>query len=159
MKIFQKVHCRAYLQKYSDGVFLDPIDENNMPLKGSAWKDPCASCKAYKNEYVNGKWETRELADLSDFEGNTVPKEYRRRIEEEFDGFLVGITQITVRGEIGTDSSDYVYNMEGDVDTVFHLTKKRYQKQVAVVYFKNNAKRYVPLEDMKIVGKMQTEKS
>ena len=45
MKIFQKVHCRAYLKKYSDGVALrcSVVDKRGcfeMPADGNSWKNP-----------------------------------------------------------------------------------------------------------------------
>lgn len=162
MKIFQKVHCKSYLQKYSDGVFLrtwQTLSAGDFGVikeraTGNSWGEPIF-VKAYKNEYINGMWEEKELADLSSFEGETVPKEYRRRIEEEFDGFLVGFTHIVVRGQIGTDTSDYVYNMNGDLREVYHLTKHTEMKKVGVVYFKNNAKRYVPIEDIEVKNEIE----
>lgn len=155
MKIFIPVHCKAYLQKHSDGIYLETMKRRQVgsfgyidePAKGNAWGEMII-VKAVKNENANGEWKTKEIADLSDFEGNSVSKEYRRRVEEEFDGFLVGITYIVVSGEIGTDMTMRPCNMSGDLAEVFHLTKHTHKEKVGVVYFKNNAKRYVRLGDM-----------
>ena len=38
--------------------------------------------------------------------------------------------------------------MSGDLGEVFHLTKETDKEKVGVVYFKNNAKRYVLIDDM-----------
>lgn len=154
MKIFQKVHCKAYLKKQSDGVALvcqKPIVGFNayMPAEGNCWDEPI-KVTATKLEYKNGRWETKEIADLSSFEGESVDKRYRVRVEEEFDGFLVGITYITTTGQIGTSMSEVPYNMSGDLTEVFHLTKTTKQEKVGVVYFKNNAKRYVLMEDIEV---------
>ena len=147
MKLGEKVHCKSYLQKFSDGVFLNPCESDGTPRKGSAWSDMC-ECKAYKDEYSHGTWKTKEIADLSGFEGESVPKQYRRRVEEEFDGVFVGFTHIVVSGRIGTDMTMHPYNMNGDLEEVFHLTKETDKQKVAVVYFKNNARRYVPVDDI-----------
>ena len=151
MKIFHKVHCKAYLKKQSDGVALvcqKPVgDFGYMPAEGNAWYDPI-KVTATKLEYKNGRWETKEIADLSNFEGESVNKCYRTRVEEEFDGFLVGITYIVTTGSIGTDMTMHPYNMSGDLEEVYHLTKNTNKEKVGVVYFKNNAKRYVLLDDM-----------
>ena len=40
------------------------------------------------------------------------------------------------------------YNMNGDLEEVYHLIKETDKQKVGVVYFKNNARRYVPLDDM-----------
>lgn len=155
MKIFIPVHCKAFLQKYHDGVRLEIWERKQYAdfgyaderAKGNAWSNPVI-VKAIKSEYTKDGWKEHEIADLSDFEGNSVPKQYRQRVEDEFDGFLVGFTRIVVSGEIGTDTSSVVYNMNGDLEEVFHLTKRTNKEKVAVVYFKNNAKRYVPIDDM-----------
>lgn len=156
MKIFQKVHCVAYLKKYSDGVHLEcsKMCEVGSSFKmeqhvdGNLWSEPI-NVIAVKDEYKDGKWTQTEIADLSNFEGESVEKQYRVRVEEEFDGFLVGITHITTNGRIGTDMSHRLCNMAGDMAEVYHLTKETEQKKVGVVYFKNNAKRYVLLADMR----------
>ena len=155
MRIFQKVHCKAYLQKFHDGVYLETKRKTQVgsfgyceePERGNAWDDPII-VKAIKQEYTSGGYKTHVIADLSAFEGETVQKEYRRRVEEEFDGFLVGVTYIVTKGEIGTDMTMYPYNMNGDLKEVFHLTKNTTKEKVGVVYFKNNAKRYVLISDI-----------
>lgn len=155
MKIFQKVHCKAYLKKYHDGICLNCWEEKgnedflmSHPAVGSSWKNPIR-VTAVKTEYTSKGYETKEIADLSGFEGETVEKQYRIRVEEEFDGFLVGITRITVTGRIGTDMTMHPYNMNGDLEEIYHLTKDTDKQKVGVVYFKNNAKRYVLLDDMR----------
>jgi len=147
MRIGDKVHCRAYLRKFSDGVYMTVSKPNGEPLKGNAW-DEMWDVKAYKNEYTSNGWVTKEIADLSDYEGNTVPKQYRKRVEDEFDGVFVGFTRIVVSGRIGTDTKMLPYNMNGDLKEVYHLIKETDKQKVGVVYFKNNARRYVPLDDM-----------
>ena len=142
MKIFRKVHCKAYLEKYFDGVCLY-CEQNNMPTQTSRW-DEQITVKAMK--YDSEKNKTEEIADLSEFCGETVSKQYRIRIESEFDGFLVGITRIVTSGKIGTDYNDDPYCGE-----YYHLTKKTKSEKVGVVYFKNNAKRYVLLSDIEEV--------
>jgi len=160
MKIFKKVHCKAYMKKWHDGVYLsctkdvvvDGVVIAEQEAKGTQWNDDEEiKVVALQNVYENGKWEVRELKDLSSFEDDNVEKTYRKRVEEEFDGFLVGFTYIKVSALIGTDFGMRVYNMNGDLERYYHLTKYPEFKKVAVVYFKNNAKRYVLPEDMEYV--------
>ena len=156
MKIFQKVHCKAYLKKEWDGISLVCTKNTDLaniggfsrfPAAGSSWReDEDISVTATQMVYENGKWDIKDIKNLSSFEGEYVDKRYRKRIEEEFDGFLVGITYITTTGRIGTDCSDFLYY--DCVETRKHLTKETHQEKVGVVYFKNNAKRYVLLDDM-----------
>lgn len=139
MKIFQKVHCKGYLEKFSDGVCL-MCEQNNTLTEANHWDEPI-TVKAMKFDSEKGK--TEEIADLSEFCGECVTKQYRRRIEAEFDGFLVGVTNVITSGKIGTDFDCHPYY--GDI---YHLTKETKKEKVGVVYFKNNAKRYVLLDDI-----------
>ena len=154
-KIFLKVHCKAYLKRINDGVYLncflvDEIGCWKRPATGNSWRDTNVKVEAVRREYKDGIWQENKIADLSGFEGETVDKTYRERIEEEFDGFLVGFTRITTTGKIGTDMTMLPYNMNGDLEEVYHLTKETKQERVGVVYFKNNSKRYVLEDDIKV---------
>ena len=161
MKIFERVHCKAYLEKKSDGVALHCTEHietdygigkriEDNPATGWRWdEDQDIRVVAIQTVYENGRWTTKTLKDLSDFDGNCVEKTYRQRVEKEFDGFLVGVTQIVTTGLIGTNSSDECEN--GDVNTFIHLFKEHHYEKVGVVYFKNNCKRYVLMEDMEII--------
>ena len=42
-------------------------------------------------------------------------------------------------------------NMNGDLREVYHLVKYTNKEKVGVVYFKNNARRYVYLDDMEVI--------
>ena len=90
------------------------------------------------------------IKDLSSCEGEYVNKKYYERIPCEFDGFIVGITKIKAEGRIGTEwESDPHYEEYG------HCFKEStWQPKVGVVYFRNNCKRYVLLDDME-----ETEKT
>ena len=151
MKIFKKVHCKAYLKKQNDGISLICFGDNGEPISSqNRWTHPIKVI-AHQCYYKNGKWIDRDIADLSSFEGETVDKQYRIRVKEEFDGFLVGITSIVTSGKIGTDTSNYIINMNGDMDEIHHLVKYANKEKVGVVYFKNNARRYVYLDDMEFI--------
>lgn len=158
MKIFRPVHCKAYLKKESDGtrIILEEQTKHKFageeyistkPYEKSAWReDKDIKATAVQDYYENGEWKTRDLKDLSECCGEYVEKVYRRRVEEEFDGFLVGITYIKVNGRIGTDYDET--HIDCYDDYVWHLFKDYTPTKVGVVYFKNNAKRYVLLDDI-----------
>lgn len=152
MKIFRKVHCKAYMEKYWDGVALvcSETDYSGITkvVDKSCWDDNTGvKVIATKNWYEHGGSLEEQIADLSNFEGESVEKSYRRRVEEPFDGFLVGITRVKVTGRIGTDYDDYISGF-GKCDGFWHLFKEVDMVPVGVVYFKNNAKRYVLLDDI-----------
>lgn len=140
MKIFQRVRCKAYLKKVKDGVMLNCTDGGN-PVRGNAWDHPISVFA------IRGNFPNIEEMNLSAFKGEAVDKTYRERVEENFSGFLVGITYIVTAGKIGTDTS---VNVPIDMNTslIYYLTKKTHSEKVGVVFFKNNAKRYVLPEDI-----------
>lgn len=143
MKLFTKVKCHAYLKRVYDGVFIGFEDKYGTPIETKTV--PHADIKAFAWRLNPETLMNEKFADLSEWCGQSVEKKYRERIEEEFTGFLVGITRIKISGRIGTDwESDSYYGEE--FGHCFKVVDD-YPK-VGVVYFKNNAKRYVLLEDM-----------
>lgn len=149
MKLFEKVHCKAYMRKISDGVYIQLFNADGTFCDTNTVKDYNAKAIAYRlkiNEQTHLN-EEEEIADLSEFCCQTVEKTYRERTECEFDGFLVGFTTIKCAGLIGTDWVDDSYYPEYG----YCFKETTYAPKVGVVYFKNNCKRYVLPEDMEII--------
>lgn len=148
VKLFTKVHCKAYLAKAYDTVRIQLFNADGSFCGQKYVED--YGCKAIAYRFDSEKNEEIEIKDLSEFDGDSAEKIYRERKECEFDGFVVGYTIINAKGRIGTvwDSIDY-----GDVYREYgHCFKTITDRpKVAVVYFKNNIKRYVLPEDMEVV--------
>lgn len=138
MKLFQKVHCKAYMKRIHDGTYIQMYNKDGTVCENKYVTDYEAKAYAYK------MGSEEPIADLSEFCGDSVPKVYRERTECEFDGVFVGYTRIKVSGRIGTDWETPIYGQEYG-----HCFKSidGYPK-VGVVYFQNNCKRYVLPEDM-----------
>ena len=134
IKIFTRVKCHAYMKKFSDGV----------TIHVESFDDGSKLAKAVK--YDADTHENVEIADLSSFDGLSVEKTYAERIEAEFGGVVVGYRKLKVRGRIGTDWYDGPYGYE--YGYCFKETTE--YPTVAVVYYKNNCKRYVLPEDMEV---------
>lgn len=147
MKLFKKVHCKAYLKTIKDGVYIQFYNPDGS-FCDKKYIDDTDNIKAiaYKKS-DNPNLCEEELADLSEFDGSYVNKTYRERIECDFDGFVVGFTKVDTKGIIGTDwESDEYTKSHG---YCFKIIKEH--PKVAVVYFKNNVKRYVLLDDLTYV--------
>lgn len=143
IKIFSKVHCRAYLANADDTVHIVMYKENGE-FETSKWANPNTTAYAVKLNEDTG--EDVVIKDLSEFDGDGVEKVYRERIECEFDGFLVGYRRLNVKGIIGTDWYEDDYRSYG-----YCFRNITDRPKVGVVYFKNNCKRYVLPEDMEEV--------
>lgn len=144
IKIFTKVHCRAYLGKANDSVHIAFFKENGEPIFDERVKD--TSARAYALKLNEDTCENVVIKDLSEFDGDGVEKVYRERIECEFDGFLVGYRRLNVKGTIGTDWYEDDYRSYG-----YCFRNITDRPKVGVVYFKNNCKRFVLPEDMEEV--------
>lgn len=141
-KLFAKVRCAAYLKKIKDGVHIILFNPDGTICENKHAHSP--DCKAIAYAYDYKKGEFVEIADLSSFECECVEKVFRERIEEEFTGVVVGYTTVKVTGLLGT-----VWEENYNGDEFGHCFKEvKYAPKVAVVYFKNNCKRYVLLEDL-----------
>ena len=145
-RLFSIVRCRAYLRKVKDGVYIQMFNPDGTFYDGRFMNQYDGKAIAYKTDYDSDDFENRdeEIADLSEFCGQTVEKVYRERIEEDFTGCVVGYTTVKVKGVIGTDWNDNPYG--GDFGHCFK--RATVVPKVGVVYFKNNCKRYVLLDDM-----------
>lgn len=144
-RLFSMVHCRAYLRKVKDGVHIDMYNLDGSTYSGRFVQNhdqvKAIACKSNPDDPIGGYM---EIADLSEFCGQAVEKVYRERIEENFTGCVVGYTTVKVKGLLGTDWNDDPYS--GDFGFCFKETTEA--PKVAVVYFKNNCKRLVPLNDL-----------
>lgn len=101
VKLFSKVHCKAYMKKISDNVHIQFYNADGTFCHDKTVTDYKAKAIAYG--FDEEKLGQIELADLSEFDGESVEKTYRKRTECEFDGVVVGYTTISVKGRIGTD--------------------------------------------------------
>lgn len=143
VKLFTKVHCRAYLANADDTVHITMYKENGEPVTAK-WVTPNATAYAVKLNEDTG--EDVVIKDLSEFDSDGVEKVYRKRVECEFDGFLVGYRRLNVKGIIGTDWYEDDYHSYG-----YCFRNITDRPKVGVVYFKNNCKRFVLPEDMEEV--------
>lgn len=144
-RIFIKVRCRAYMKKVKDGVCIVMYNPDGTVCTERYMRSYHGKAVAIRTDYE--KMQDVEIADLSEFCGESVEKVYRERTEETFTGFVVGYTTLKCKGTIGTDWIDSPYG--GDFGFCFKYTT--WQPEVAVVYFKNNCKRYVLPEDIEII--------
>lgn len=145
VKLFTKVHCKAYMKRIYDGVhvqFLNPDGTYCYDRTVTDYKARAVACRPSEDSSLE-----EEIADLSEFDGSSVLKTYRERTECEFDGFLVGFTRILVTARIGTDWSDEPYGQEYG----YCFKNVEDYPKAGVVYFKNNMKRYVLPEDMEMI--------
>lgn len=133
MKIGDKVHCTAYVERSRHGVtvmdcspFVDVFGQpaHNIPQREVVYFDD------EKNEMVS--------IPFNEFTDATVDK--FKTIEKEFDGIYVGTTRLATK-------LSATYEEWGGGD--FIACRSTDVKKFAVVYYANNRKRLVPIECLK----------
>lgn len=142
IKLFSMVKCNGYMEKANDGVSIWMYDESGQMCKVCS----AVSAIAMRRNKDNGLLE--DFEDLSEFSGQTVEKTYYKREEEEFIGCLVGYKRIVATGMIGTDTYGICVGFGDEKSVNCCIKKPKWNPKVGVVYYKNNAKRYVLAEDM-----------
>lgn len=142
VKLFSMVKCKAYLERVKDSVHIVQYNEDGTICFDGYQTQLHGKAIAYKFDADKG--EEVEIADLSEYCGQSVEKTYRVRKEQEFVGCVVGYTRVNTKALIGTDWNDSPFTAE------FGFCFKEITEcpKVAVVYFKNNCKRYVLPEDI-----------
>ena len=123
--MFKKVICTGYLKKVHDGVCIYK-DANDNWCYSSA---------------ENGE----SIIPDEDWGGPGIDKTYRKSINADFIGVVVGFSMIDVTGNLYMDSNYDSYGRDYDV-VCKHITK---QVKCAKVYYGCNRSRYVPLDCIK----------
>jgi len=142
--LFSRVKCRAYLREKKDGIHIEVRDGDGFPLFKDIVYEPLKAYAVRYNDPIHRKAEI--LADLSGWCGESIKKTYRERTEAEFTGVVVGYKHIDRSGYIGTDWETPPYGREYG-----HFFKEIDDRpEVAVVYYRNNKKRFVLPEDMEV---------
>lgn len=134
--LFQKVKCNAYLKKVYDGRCIGTHHENGKIEL--CWYDST-------NEEDQKSKDFQELECECDGSHEFV-KTYYKRIEKGMYGFVVGIKNVDITRYLVADISsgyngeDFIYISKVPKDVI----------KCAIVYYANNRKRYVPLEDIEL---------
>lgn len=124
-KLFSKVSCSSYLKKVSDGNFIE-VKEGD----------------AFYNFGNSGRIIKSECCGDLDF-----IKTYYELKTKDFEGFVVGFKSVTVAGFL-VASTDYHY------DGIEYVTIDKEPSEtvnIAIVYYGNNRKRFVPVDDIEYI--------
>lgn len=140
-QLFSRVKCCAYLREKKDGTYIEVRDKDGKVIYPNRVTEPLS---AYAVRFDPRLEKLEIIADLSNWDGESVKKIYRERTEADFTGVVVGYKRIDRSGYIGTDWETPPYGREYG-----HFFKEIDDRpEVAVVYFRNNNKRFVLPEDM-----------
>lgn len=141
--LFSRVKCRAYLREKKDGIYIEVRDKDGNVIYPHRVTEPLS---AYAVRFDPRLEKLERIADLSNWDGESVKKIYRERTEAKFTGVVVGYIRVDRSGHIGTIWETPPYGKEYG-----HLFKEIDDRpEVAVVYYRNNKKHFVLLDDMEV---------
>ena len=141
--LFSRVKCWAYLREKKDGIYIEVRDKDGKVIYPNRVTEPLS---AYAVRFDPRLEKLEIIADLSNWDGESVKKIYRERTEADFTGVVVGYIRIDRSGYIGTIWETPPYG--GEYGHLFKEIDDR--PEVAVVYYRNNKKRFVLLDDMEV---------
>ena len=124
MKLFDKVRCKGFYAKFNDGkcIFLDT---NNLSA-----------------DFMCGE-------DIIEDDDERIEKTYFRHKEMNFSGIIVGFTDLTISAWLEAVWQDAVDVGIGVIPEKYFVHKTvKDRVKCAVVYYANNKKHYVPLNDI-----------
>ena len=132
MRLFKEVKCKGFYKKVHDGIWVH-LDKST----GTAY--------AMNSNLVDIDNDGTMEADI-----DCVEKTYYEHKKANFSGVIVGFKDLVVKGYLDANYQDEVDVGIGVFPEKFYVAKR--PKEVvkcAIVYYANNMKHYVPLDDIK----------
>ena len=129
MKLFDKVKCKGFYSKVHDGTFIY-LDTQNL-----------------KASHMNSNATDTEC--LVEDDVDRAEKTYYKHVKQNFCGVIVGFTDLIVIGYLDVIYNDAIDVGVGILPEQFFVQKNpNHVEKCAIVYYANNKKHYVPLEDI-----------
>lgn len=131
MKLFEKVKCKGFYKKVHDGIWVH-LDKST----GTAY--------AMNSNLVDIDNDGTMEADI-----DCVEKTYYEHKKANFSGVVVGFKNLVVKGYLDANYQDAVDVGVGVIPEKFYVAKRTKEVvKCAIVYYANNMKHYVSLEDI-----------
>ena len=130
-KIFGKYWCKGFYKKVHDGVCV-ALDKKNL-----------------RADWINTKLWDQECEGVVEKDIETAEKTYFEYVSQNFTGVVVGFVDLIVEGYLDVNYEDAIDTGLGTIPERFYVSKRA--KTVipcAIVYYSNNKKHYVPVDDL-----------
>ena len=135
MNLFDKVKCRGFYKKVHDGVFVY-LDKSTLT--------------AYS---MNSNLAGVDNDGTVEEEVHEVEKTYYEHKVGNFSGVIVGFKDLVVKGYLDVIYQDAIDVGVGVIPEKFYVEKNpKDVVKCAIVYYSNNKKHFVPLEDIEPKG-------
>ena len=136
-RLFDKVRCNGFYKPHKDGIYIY-LDKENLRAD-----------LVNVNLWDNGKGGTVE----SDIE--QAEKTYYKHVSQNFSGVIVGFKDLVIVGYLDVIYDDPIHTGLGTIPEKYYIAKiAKDVAKCAIVYYADNKKHYVPLEDIvEIIGR------
>lgn len=129
MNLFEKVKCRGFYKKVHDGNFV-VLDKQNL------------TATHMNSNLIEQDCVVEECVDR-------VEKTYYEHVSQNFKGVVVGYVDLVLKGYLDIIYQDEVDVGVGIIPEAFYVTKTAKDVvKCAIVYYANNKKHYVPVDEM-----------
>lgn len=130
-QLFDKVRCKGFYKSYRDGLYI-ALDKRNLTA-----------------DLMNSHLATAYNSGLVESEVEQVEKTYYQHKDMNFAGVIVGFIDLKVVGYLEVMYEDAVDVGVGIIPEKYYVAKlPKEVVRCAIVYYANNRKHYVPLEDI-----------
>lgn len=133
--MFQIVECNTYMKRIKDGKYIRHSEQ-------------CSDVYYYVDENAEEK---ERKVEPEEWGGSDFVKTYYEAVEKRFVGVVIGMKLITLKAELFCDSACRPDGVEIDFVNRNDIEKKK----VAIVAYGCNKTRLVPLEQLKIIRKVE----
>lgn len=129
IELFKQYKCKGFYKKVYDGTFVT-LDKKEL---SADWMN--SDYKKYKDCIVEEDIDRAE-------------KIYYSHVSQRFSGVVVGFTELVTEGYLDVVYEDAVDVGVGTIPEKFYVAKTpKTTIKCAIVYYANNKKHYVPIED------------
>lgn len=131
MELFDKCRCKGFYKQAHDGIWVH-LDQTTLTA--------CAMNSNLANKDNDGTMEE----DI-----DCVEKTYYEHVQLNFSGVIVGFKDLVVKGYLDVEYQDAVDVGVGTIPEKFYVVKRPKEiVKCAIIYYANNMKHYVPIEDI-----------
>lgn len=131
MNLFDKVKCKGFYKKINDGIWVH-LDKTTL------------TAYAMNSNLVDFDNDGTMEADI-----DYVEKNYYEHVKGNFSGVIVGFKDLVIKGYLDVIYQDEVDVGLGVIPEKFYVAKRAKEVvKCAIVYYANNMKHFVPLDDI-----------
>lgn len=131
MNLFDKVKCKGFYKRIYDGIYMY-LDQTTLTAYG------------INTNLANGDNDGTFASDV-----DSIEKTYYEHKDANFTGVIVGYKDIVVTGYLDAEYQDFIDVGVGIIPPKYYVDKRPKDiVKCAIVYYANNKKHYVPLDDI-----------